>query len=123
MKKDFSNEKKIQDLTIRTLDDMRKNGKKYGNVVGLNLLPFSSLSDICDPALHLWIGLNNDCLKAIRKECQILDSTNANEEKEKLVKCILMIYDKIHKMQSEVDDYYYSIEDLEAVQRLRQKVG
>ena len=117
-----SDEKKIQDLTIRTLDDMRKNGKKYGNVVGLNLLPFSSLSDICDPALHLWIGLNNDCLKAIRKECQILDSTNANEEKDKLVKCILMIYDKIHKMQSEVDDYYYSIEDLEKITLKRLEV-
>ena len=40
------------------------------------LVPFTSLTDLLDPYLHINIGLTNNQLSAIRKSCQELDQNN-----------------------------------------------
>ena len=85
---------------VQTLADRRKYGKNCENIVAQRLIPFQDLQDIVEPWLHLSIGLTNDNLKEMRKECRIIDENDATEELEKKEKVIVMQMERMSELQS-----------------------
>ena len=64
------------EMLQQSLEDRKGAAKKYGNVISVNLLEFSSIDYMVDPLLHILMGLCNDNLKFIRKDARELDKNN-----------------------------------------------
>ena len=105
--------------TITTLEAMRKNANKTGSVISLNLLPFTGIIDIVDPLLHIYMGLCNNNLDAMKKDCRALDKTIDEKTADDLEKVISQLENKVQEMQSECDKFYICIELLETISRQR----
>ena len=100
---------------ITTLEAMRKNANKTGSVISLNLLPFTGIIDIADPLLHIYMGLCNDNLNGMKKDCRILDNTIAAETSDKLEKNISQFEGRVQGMQSEANEFYTCIEQVQKI--------
>ena len=74
------------EVLVQTLEDRRKEAKNYGNVISIILMQFESLDDMVDPLMHILMGLTNDNLNQIKRECQGIDGlkSGARDERESL---------------------------------------
>ena len=106
---------------ISTLEKLRKLGKDTGSVVSPNLLPFTDIIDVVDPILHIQMGLTNDNLVAMKKECRKLDECVSSEIVDKYEKEITLLQARTHKMQVEMDNIYSGQDLIEniSLKRLR----
>ena len=71
-------------------DKARKLGKDNENVIGRPLFPYKSTDDLIDPLLHIVMGLGNDNIKHLKKDCDAMDEIDGStskkrEEAEKLM--------------------------------------
>ena len=104
---------------ITTLEAIRKNANKTGSVTSLNLLPFTAITDIVDPLLHIYMGLCNNNLDAIKKDCRKMDKTVGKETADTLGKQISQFENKVQEMQSDYDGFYTCIDNVEKISRKR----
>ena len=104
---------------ITTLEAIRKNANKTGSVTSLNLLPFTAITDIVDPLLHIYMGLCNNNLDAIKKDCRKMDKTVGKETADTLGKQISQFENKLQEMQSDYDGFYTCIDNVEKISRKR----
>ena len=69
---DDEEDERIPKTITSILDDNRKHGKQFGNVISLTLFEFDELNSMPDPLLHILMGLVNDNLKEILKESLLI---------------------------------------------------
>ena len=75
---------------VTSIKDLAKNAKKHGNVIMPSLLPFKCLHQYADPLLHLLLGLGNDGINELRKDCRKHDQTEYNDTRSKLERAAQM---------------------------------
>ena len=100
---------------MTTLEDIRKNAKKNGSVISPNMLPFEDIQDIVDPLLHIYMGLVNDNLHHMKKECKSLDQTVHTEMTDKIEKVIAKLEDKARLLQNQANEMYDCIDLLKLI--------
>jgi hypothetical protein len=89
---------------VQTLNDRRKEAKNFGNVISLVLLQFEDLDDLVEPLMHVLMGLTNDNLNAIKKDCQNLDKKNVVGKDPRDV-LIEGLYERLSEKQSLQNHY------------------
>ena len=104
---------------VQTMENRRKEASKFGNVISANLLKFDSVDDMVDPLLHLFMGLTNDNLNAIRKDCQYLDRSDSKKSMDEIETRIKRLFQMLSKIQYDQNDY---IERMDELKFIRDKI-
>ena len=104
---------------ITTLGAIRKNGNKAGSVISLNLLPFTGVTDIADPLLHIYMGLCNNNLDAMKRDCRKLDKTVAKDNINAMEKVCAQFESKVQEMQNKHDQHINSKEQIQKISSAR----
>ena len=68
-----------------------------------------------DPLLHIYMGLVNDNLQHMKKECKSLDQTVHTEMTDKIEKVIAKLEDKARLLQNQANEIYDCLDLLKLI--------
>jgi hypothetical protein len=95
---DLLEEDNLSDNNVQTLEDIRKEAKSFGNVISILLLEFDDINDMVDPLMHVLMGLTNDNLNQLKKDCKNLDALNESGKKDRDI-LISRLYERMVEKQ------------------------
>ena len=93
------------EVLVQSLEDRRKEAKNYGNVISIILMQFESLDDMVDPLMHILMGLTNDNLNEIKKECQRIDGSQLEDERDEREIFSEKLFEKLEEKQQAQNHY------------------